>query len=109
MEKPNKKLQYNSLLKLLFDSVLPGTGLYAKRQPEPNDFNRVRRMCKSFGVEVMQASIEQFQECLDWDNPPKLETITQALDYLYGIARKTVINSPESSMKIDIEGVIKSL
>jgi len=109
MEKANKKLQYNALLKLLFEGILPGTGLLDRRPALPADFNRVRRMCKIYGAEIMQDSIEQFAEVLEWQNPPEFKSLSHALNYLQGIAKKNLLASTSVNDNFDVGDIFKDL
>lgn len=109
MEKVNKKLQYDALLNLLFKGILPETGLLEKRPAIAGDFNRVRKMCRIYGVDIMQQSIEQFSEALEWQNPPTFSSLSHALNYLQGIAKRNLLNSTTVGDKFDVGDIIQDI
>lgn len=109
MEKVNKKLQYDSLLNLLFKGILPDTGLLDKRPALPPDFNRVRKMCRIYGVEIMQEAIEQFASVFEWQNPPEFPSLSHALNYLQGIAKKRLLESTSVGDNFNVGDIFKDL
>ena len=101
--------QYNTVLKQLFEDVLKPNGFYGHRPPEPREFNRVRRMCKTYSPEIMKDSIEKFSEIFEWQDPPEFATVDEALNYLQGIARKTLLTSTTVGDIIKVEDLFKTI
>ena len=97
----SKKQQYDSVLNLFFRTVIPSVKISLQRQPTGPDFNRLRKMCKVFGPETVQSAIMTLQDLSDSENAPEFRTMTDAINYLYGIAKKNVILDRNPIPEID--------
>jgi len=105
----SKRDQYNEVLKQLFEGVLKPQGFYGHRAPEPKEFNRVRRMCKTYGYEIMKESVAAFEEVFSWKTPPSFNNVGEALNYLQGVAKKNLLTSTTVGDKLKVEDLFKTI
>jgi len=103
----NLRDQYNEILADLFEKVIPELGF---TEFTPSHYNRVRKMCKIYGVDIMKRAVEQFSlAVLTWSKKPELRNMREILNYFQGIAKKELLNSVDIPDKINVGDIFKNI
>ena len=105
----NKRDEYNLILKRLFEQVMPQIDQIAQNKPCPSEYNRVRRMCKVYGSDIMNTAIKKLEETLSYSNPPQFSSVAQMLGYFNGIAKKELLNNASLPSKITVDDLFKDM